>query len=541
MPSTITAMEIIVDNSSYPTTEIAENSYKFRPLGLGYANLGALLMSAGCRTTRTRAGATPRRSPRSCAARRTRQCRASRPRPPARSPATPMNESRSSGSCASTATPSSAIDRPRVPYELLAGARRLGRGARARPEYGFRNGQITVLAPTGTIAFLMDCDTTGVEPDIAIVKYKRLVGGGLLKIVNQTVPVALRKLGYDDRGGRRDHRPHRRARHDRGRARTSRHEHLPVFDCAFRRANGARSIHYMGHLRMMAAVQPFLSRRDLQDRQPARPTHGRGHRGRVHPGLEARPQGDRDLPRRLQAHPAAVDTASKRRRRPSRSTHAEAADMTARAARRRAARRRRAMSRSAPVRRWRTASCPAERASFTHKFDIGGHEGYITVGIYEDGPPGEIFVTMAKEGSTIGGLMDSFATSISLALQYGVPLQVLVEKFGHPLRALRLHRQPGDPDRHVDHGLHLPLARLRFLSPDDKVNLGLIDRTAVVADVPASSPGSATDPSGSVAVGGLSADSNPTPSADANGGAGVERPTATDTDGPEGGLRSPLK
>ena len=338
-------------------------------------------------------------------------------------------------------------------------------------EHGFRNGQATVLAPTGTIAFLMDCDTTGIEPDIALVKYKRLVGGGMLKIVNQTVPEALRKLGYDATARSRTSARYIDREDTIEGAPGLKDEHLPVFDCAFRSTKGTRSIHYMGHIRMMAAVQPFLSGaisktvnlpndctvEDIED----------AYIQAWKLGLKAIAV-YRDGCKRTQPLSTSVEqatsTGDSARRAPPvvraggrRSTALGPLSRRGAPARRgRCARARRAR----PGRRRRAAtSWPTSARSFTHKFSIGGHEGYITVGLYADGSPGEIFVRMAKEGSVIAGLMDSFATAISLALQHGVPMTHPVREVqGHALRALRLHRQPGDPDRDVDHGLPVPLA-----------------------------------------------------------------------------------
>ena len=265
---------------------------------------------------------------------------------------------------------------------------------------GYRNAQATVLAPTGTIAFMMDCDTTGIEPDIALVKYKKLVGGGMLKIVNNTVPLALQKLGYSadaitgilqfiDELETIEGAPGLRA------------DHQPVFDCAFKARNGTRSIHYMGHIRMMGAVQPFLS-------------------GAISKTV--------NMP--TSATPEDIETA-----------YVESWKLGLKAV----AIYRDGCKRSQPLNTGKEAEAkkdaveprlarrrlPDERRSITHKFSIGGHEGYMTVGMYDDGTPGEVFITMAKEGSVVSGLMDSFATGISMALQYGVPLRVLCDKFSH--------------------------------------------------------------------------------------------------------------
>ena len=267
---------------------------------------------------------------------------------------------------------------------------------------------------------MMDCDTTGVEPDLALVKYKKLVGGGTIKIVNQTVPHALTRLGYSDAEMHAIVELHRREGDDRGRARPE--ERAPA---GLRlRVQGARrhALDRPDGPRPDDVRRPAVPLgRDQQDRQHAERRDRRGHRGRLHAGLEARPEGDRDLPRRLQAHPAAQHGGEQERRRRE-------------GARGRGVRRgrrgpgRRAAPRAGAPRRHKL---PDERRAITHKFSVAGHEGYITVGLYEDGTPGEIFLTMAKEGSTISGLMDAFATAISLTLQYGVPLEALVEKFSH--------------------------------------------------------------------------------------------------------------
>ena len=292
-----------------------------------------------------------------------------------------------------------------VPFDLLDEARGAWDEAiDVGKQSGFRNGQATVIAPTGTIGFMMDCDTTGIEPDIALIKYKKLVGGGMLKIVNNTVPLALQRLGYSttEAQGIVQHLDQKETIEG---APGLKPEHLPVFDCAFKPAKGERSIHYLGHLRMMGATQPFLSgaisktvnlpnAATVQDIEEAY--------------LEAWKLGlkavavYRDGCKRSQP----LNTSKKKE-------EAEVPVVPVEAAR--AVRRR----------------LPDERRSITHKFSIGGHEGYLTVGMYDDGTAGELFVVMAKEGSVVSGLMDSFATSVSLALQYGVPLQVLVDKFSH--------------------------------------------------------------------------------------------------------------
>ena len=284
-------------------------------------------------------------------------------------------------------------------------------------DFGYRNAQATVLAPTGTIGFMMDCDTTGVEPDIALVKYKKLVGGGMMKIVNMTVPMALKKLGYTaaqvtdiiahiDTQETIEGAPHLLERD------------LPVFDCAFKAANGERSIHYMGHIKMMGATQPFISGAISKTvNVPKEATVEEIEQAY----LESWRLGAkaisiyRDGSKRTQPLNTSRDA---RRQRAKRASDTKAAIDAAVAA---------AVASRTPVRR----KLPDERHALTHKFDIAGHEGYVTVGLFEDGQPGEIFLVMAKEGSTISGFADAFAQAISYALQYGVPLQALVDKFSH--------------------------------------------------------------------------------------------------------------
>jgi ribonucleoside-diphosphate reductase alpha chain len=428
--TTITAMEIIVDSSAYPTPKIADNSYAFRPLGLGYANLGALLMSRSlpydgdsgrayaAAITALMCGEAYRTSAKISAD-------ATGPFVGYAENETPfikvMRKHRQAVE---------KIDPQYVPPAMTQAAREAWDDAIAVGEkYGFRNGQTTVLAPTGTIAFLMDCDTTGIEPDIAIVKYKRLVGGGLLKIVNHTVPEALTHLGYDAKEVEAII-AHVNAKDTIEGAPGLKDEHLPVFDCAFRSSNGTRSIHYMGHIRMMSAVQPFLSGaisktvnlptdctvEDIED----------AYIKAWQLGLKAIAV-YRDGCKRTQ--PLSTNMAQATSDGKAVVAAIDPLELLAPEERRlvEALRARKTRAAGPPMAtRYKLAD---ERASFTHKFSIGGHEGYITVGLYQDGSPGEIFVRMAKEGSVIAGLMDSFATSISLALQHGVPLAVLIEKF----------------------------------------------------------------------------------------------------------------
>ncbi|HCA80601.1 MAG TPA: vitamin B12-dependent ribonucleotide reductase [Bacteroidetes bacterium] len=395
---TITAMEIEVDNASYPTPAIAQNSFDYRPLGLGYANLGALLMARGLAydSEEGRSYAAAITSLMSGEAYKQSALVAKEMGPfkyfeKNREPM--LNVMQKHGIHAER------ISQDTVPPEMWEASNAVWKDVvKLGKQYGIRNSQSTVLAPTGTIGFMMDCDTTGVEPDIALVKYKKMVGGGLMKIVNQTVPEALRKLGYDD-----EQVEHIVAYIDNNdtieRSPYLREEHLPVFDCAFKPANGLRSIQYMGHIKMMAAVQPFLSGAISKTvNMPTDITSEDIQQAYVEAwrlGLKAIAV-YRDGCKRTQPLSTSLET-----RKETRKAH--------------------------PLRR----RLPDERQSITHKFSIAGHEGYITVGMFEDGMPGEVFITMSKEGSTISGMMDSFATSISIALQYGVPLKVLVDKFSH--------------------------------------------------------------------------------------------------------------
>jgi ribonucleoside-diphosphate reductase alpha chain len=274
-------------------------------------------------------------------------------------------------------------------------------------KFGYRNSQVTVLAPTGTIGFMMDCDTTGVEPDIALIKYKKLVGGGMIKIVNQTVPLALNQLGYSE-----VERESILAYLDENEtiegAPYLKDEHLPVFDCAFQAAKGTRSIAPMGHMKMMGAAQPFLSGAISKT---------------VNVPKDATPADIADMyikSWQMGLKAVAVYRDGCKRTQPLNTSKEAAADTGANKEVERIVEYR-------PVRR----KLPVTRQAVTHKFSIDNHDGYITVGLYEDGMPGEIFLVMAKEGSVVSGMMDTFATSVSLALQYGVPLSVMCNKFSH--------------------------------------------------------------------------------------------------------------
>src|SRR5881397_1767975 len=395
----ITAQEIIVDNASYPTEAIERNSHAFRPLGIGYANLGALLMARGLPYDSDEgrdyaAAVTSILSGESYA----QSARIADKLGPFSGYG--LNEEPFLRVIDKHRRAAYRINTRALPADLADAATRVWDEAYSEgQQFGYRNAQISVLAPTGTIAFMMDCDTTGIEPDIALVKYKKLVGGGMLKIVNQTVPIALKRLGYDqkqineivhyiDENDTIEGAPHLLE------------SHLPMFDCAFKPAHGTRYIHYLGHLRMMGAVQPFISGEISKTiNMPTNAT------------VEEIEQAYYEA-WRLGLKAVAVYRDGCKRSQPL-STAKDKLEQIG-------------VSPSA-VRR----KLPDERESITHKFSIGGHEGYITVGKYEDGAPGEIFITMAKEGSTISGLMDSFATAISFNLQYGVPLKFLVDKFSH--------------------------------------------------------------------------------------------------------------
>ena len=398
----ITAQEILVDRASYPTPRIEANSHAYRPLGLGYANLGALLMARGlpydsdegrnyaATITSIMTGEAYSQSARLAGLRGAFDGHARNRKPMMRV----MLKHRQAAQL---------IPDTGVPATMKAASRAAWDECVALGEaHGYRNGQVTVLAPTGTIGFMMDCDTTGIEPDIALIKYKKLVGGGLIKIVNQTVPEALRRLGYSE--SELDAIGTWLEAHDtiEG-APFLKDSHLPVFDCAFKPKNGQRTIAPQGHIKMMAAAQPFLS--GAISKTVNVPTEATVddisalYMEAWRTGLKAIAV-YRDGCKRTQPLNTARDLPVGRQE---------------------------PKVEYRPVRR----KLPDERRAITHKISIAGHEGYITVGMYDDGAPGEVFVVMSKEGSTISGLMDAFATSVSLALQYGVPLSALSDKFTH--------------------------------------------------------------------------------------------------------------
>src|SRR5689334_21818323 len=450
----ITAQEIVVDNASYPIKEIAENSHIFRTLGLGYANLGSLVMSYGYGydSTEGRAlcgaitsimtGEAYEQSARMgevlgpFPGYRDAHC-AGVPKPGAKSNVASMLEVIDLHRCAVNEI----ADVKEFAYLKKESAKTWDRATKLGKRHGYRNAQVTVLAPTGTISFLMDCDTTGIEPDIALVKYKLLAGGGMLKIVNQTVRPALEKLGYNSE------EVDRIIAHidafdtiedvvDSDGTRTSsglKPEHLPIFDCAFKPFKGERSLNYMAHLRMMAAAQPFLSGAisktvnlpEAATVDDIMNSYVEGwrlglksiaiYREGSKRSAPLNTRKTRDMGGTTEDVDVAMDITVDREDFQKRilELEKELTEMRAKI--------------DKPVRH----RMPDTRMSLTHRFEIAGHEGYITVGLYEDNQPGELFITMSKEGSTIGGLMDTVGTLTSIALQYGVPLESLVKKFAY--------------------------------------------------------------------------------------------------------------
>ncbi len=417
----ITAQEIIVPNSSYPTKAIEKNSHEYRPLGLGYANLGALLMSRGlpydsdegrayaAAITAVMTGEAYAQSARIARDHGGPFAGYEKNREPF---LRVMNKHREAVT---------EINSKFVPADLMAGARQAwDEAVELGEDFGYRNAQATVLAPTGTIGFMMDCDTTGVEPDIALVKYKKLVGGGLMKIVNGTVPMALEKLGYTS--PEIEAIVHYIDEHEtiEG-APFLKEEHLPVFDCAFKPAQGERSIHYMGHIKMMGATQPFISGAISKTvNVPREATVEEIEKAYIESW-------------RLGAKAISIYRDGSKRTQPLNTSKAGVLDTrnTGRAGEAGGEIREVVREVVKVIETPKRKKLPDERHAITHKFDISGHEGYVTVGLFEDGTPGEIFLVMAKEGSTISGFADAFAQAISYALQYGVPLQALVDKFSH--------------------------------------------------------------------------------------------------------------
>ena len=397
------AQEILVSNSSYPTPKIEQNAHDYRQLGLGYSNLGALLMCLGIPydSDKGRAWAGALTAIMTGRAYETSAKIAARMGPFA---GYEKNKEPMLGVIAKHRDAANEIDPKIVPGDVLTAARvSWAEALEQGEEHGYRNSQATVIAPTGTISFMMDCDTTGIEPEIALVKYKTLVGGGVMKIVNNSVPRALKRLGYAeeqvdqivayvDEHGTVEGAPELAE------------EHQPVFDCAFQSADGTRTIQWRGHVHMMGAAQPFVSGAISK-------TVNLPEEATVEEIEEAYIEGWKSGLKAL----AIYRDGSKRAQVLSTSKESGAGAKNA------------SHEPGRPVRR----RLPLTRASMTHKFSIEGHEGYITAGLYDDGKPGEIWLTMAKEGSTLSGMMDAFATSISLALQYGVPLRDLVNKFSH--------------------------------------------------------------------------------------------------------------
>ena len=463
-----TAQEILVSNAAYPTPPIAKNSEALRPLGLGYANLGALLMSMGFAydsdsgrraasgITAILTGEAYAQSARIAAVKGTFAQFEKNRKPMLRV----MQKHRQAAYEIDGATSSDEEALLRAARETWDEAVQLGE------QNGYRNAQATVLAPTGTIGLMMDCDTTGIEPDLALVKYKKLVGGGLLKIVNNTVPLALRRIGYDEEQVKEivqyvdEHDTIEGAPHLQD-------QHLKVFDCAFRPVHGQRSISAMGHVRMMAAVQPFIS--GSQSKTVNLPTDA----------TVDDIAGVYEESWKLGLKAIAIYRDGCKRSQPLSTSADEKKEQKAE------------VVEGKPYRR----RLPDERQALTHKFEIQGHEGYITVGMYPDGRPGEVFITMAKEGSTISGLMDALATQTSVALQYGVPLEVMVNKFSH------MRFEPNGFTKNPE----IPVAKSiidyifrwlasRFLDPDSQDAVGIVRREPPASEeakgsAPAESPG----------------------------------------------------
>ena len=427
----ITAQEILVDHGSYPTEKIALNSHKFRPLGLGFANLGSLIMAAGrpydSDEGRALAGAITaimHGQAYLTSSEHAAHVGAFEGFALNREPMLHVMEMHR-GAVA-------AIDPEKVPADLLAETRAVwDECLESGRKHGYRNSQVTVLAPTGTIAFMMDCDTTGVEPDIALVKYKQLAGGGMLKIVNRTVPMALRTLGYDEPTieGVLDFIDKRDTIEG---APGIKDDDFAVFDCAFTPQGGTRSIAWRGHVRMMSAVQPFLSGAISKTINMPRDSMVADIREAY---LEGWKQGLKAVAiyrdGSKESQPVSTTTEEKAAENKLAAESPEPAQVVAPAPTVAAPSVAIPATPAPSVAQPRRQRLPDTRQSLTHKFDIQGHEGYVTVGFFADGRPGELFVTMAKEGSTIGGLMDTIGTLVSMGLQYGVPLSVFVNKFAH--------------------------------------------------------------------------------------------------------------
>ncbi len=484
----ITAMEIIVPNSSYPTRPIEKNSHDYRPLGLGYANLGALLMSRGLPydsdAGRDYAAAITAVMTGEAYAQSARVARDHG------GPFAGYEKNREPMLRVMRKHRDSVRNIPQrhVPADLYAGAKQAwDEAVELGEDFGYRNAQATVLAPTGTIGFMMDCDTTGVEPDIALVKYKKLVGGGMMKIVNQTVPMALSKLGYTDAQVTAIIQYIDEHETIEG-APGLKDAHLPVFDCAFKAAQGERSIHYMGHIKMMGATQPFISGAISKTVNVPKAASVEEIEQAY---LESWKLGAKAI--------SIYRDGSKRTQPLNTSKDAKAGDVGAGFSRPGEAVKEVVKIVNQPVRR----KLPDERHAITHKFDIAGHEGYITVGLFEDGQPGEIFLVMAKEGSTISGFADAFAQAISYALQYGVPLQTLVDKFSHS--RFEPSGMTKNPDVRFAKSIVDYIFRwmaTKFLAPDAQFRAGVNNRDQYETGAPAAAvPALATAPAGDSIVG----------------------------------------
>ena len=470
-----TAQEILVSNASYPTPAIARNSELMRPLGLGYANLGALIMSMGLAYDSDEG----RRYASAITAIMTGRAYGQSARmAEVKGPFAEFEKNRQPMLGVMKMHRAAAYDLP-----LDGESEDVTRAARATwdetlrlgEQFGYRNAQATVIAPTGTTGLALDCDTTGIEPDLALVKYKKLVGGGLFKIVNNTVPQALRKLGYTERQAR-DIVEYIDERDTIEGAPHLQDQHLKVFDCAFKPVSGVRSIAPMGHVRMMAAVQPFVS--GSQSKTVNMP-HEATVEEIANTYMESWKLGLKCIAIYRDGCKRSQPLSTSRDDEPTRAATASES-----------------VTEPRPVRR----RLPDERRSLTHKFDVQGHEGYVTVGLYDDGTPGEIFLTMAKEGSTISGLMDAFALQTSMALQYGVPLRSMVNKFSH------VRFEPSGFTKNPE----IPIAKSiidyifrwlasRFLDPEDQEAVGILRRdpplgeaaqapTTPTASVPAAQP-----------------------------------------------------
>ncbi len=533
------AQEIVVSPSSYPTEEIGVNARAFRQLGLGYANLGAYLMSDGmpydsdagrgtaAAITALMTGRAYRRSAEVAAALGPYEHYE-------------VNREAHNGVMAMHRDASYAIpDSTCADDELLAAARRSWEEAvELGEEHGYRNAQATVLAPTGTISFLMDCDTTGVEPDFSLVKFKELVGGGQMTIVNKTVPLALQTLGYSE------------SQVEQIEAHLAEHgtivgapglleEHLPVFDVAV----GARAISHMGHLKMMGAVQPFISGAISK-------TVNMPQESTVEDIADAYTQAWHLGVKALAIYRDGSKTAQALRTDAQQGKDAKEGEANDGAPANQAeidAIVEQAVSKALKEAGPRRKRMPRERQSITHKFSIGGHEGYITAGMYEDGSVGEIFLTdIGKEGSTLRGMMNSYATAISIALQYGVPLETLVQKFCY----MRFDPEGITSNPEIPFAKSMPdyimrwLAS-RFLDTDVQEELGILTPAvrarAASQDTAQSVTASDTaGPSGSAGDGADAAAADATPNssgssaskaAGGNGG-GSSAPTAALTDTP---------